>query len=254
MLPKITTMVYDCPIPGTTMSIKYRPMIGKEYKILLQAREFEDRGGFVNAVKGIVSDCLFNAIDVDSLPIYVVDFIFLKIFSKSNGEFIDSRFKCNHQINTGATDEHDNLIYEYCGAEFGVKLNLNDVTIKYPENFNKKSVIKLTDTVGIEMRSPSFSRFSSVEIEGKGILNITDEYIYSCVECIYDGDNVLLPEKDFTLNEFQEFFESMTSEKIREIAEFLKNQPIISMDVNITCPSCKNKTVVELKGIDSFFD
>lgn len=41
-LPKINSVVFETKIHGIDGIVKYRPFIMKEYKSLLQAREFND--------------------------------------------------------------------------------------------------------------------------------------------------------------------------------------------------------------------
>ena len=46
-----------------------------------------------NALSDLVTSCTFNKIDVNKLPIFDVEYLFLKIRSKSIGESV--RCKCN---------------------------------------------------------------------------------------------------------------------------------------------------------------
>jgi predicted nucleic-acid-binding Zn-ribbon protein len=126
--------------------------------------------------------------------------------------------------------------------------------VKFPEDYNKKCIIQLSDTVGIRLKSPSFSKFRSVGTASKGLFDITDEFIFACVDCVYDGDKVLTPIADFTLKELSEFIESFPADKIDQISEFFANQPKVTLILNITCPKCRNKSVVELNGLKDFFD
>lgn len=209
--------------------------------------------GFINTIRGIIDDCLLNKIDIDELPMYIIDYIFLRIRAKSVGEMLSAEYKCNALIDKSSEGE-ENETKIPCGCQFQVTFNLEDAFVKFPVDFHKKCIIKLTDDIGIRLKSPSFGKFRSVGIEGKGILDITDEYVFACVDSIYDGDKVLVPGVDFNLNELREFIESFPSEKIEEISEFFKNQPTVTMIMELTCPSCHNKTTVELNGLRDFFD
>lgn len=251
-------MVYDLVVPGTGEVIKFRPMLVKEYKALLQSQELGDDTGFINTIRAIIDDCLLNKVDVDELPMYVVDYIFLRIRAKSVGEMITAEYRCNALVDKPDEEKDGNLEGAThkapCGCQFQVTFNLEDAFVKFPIDFHKKCIIQLSDDMGIRLKSPSFSKFRSVGIEGKGILDITDEYVYACVDSIFEGDKVLVPGVDFSLDELKEFIESFPSAKIEEITEFFKNQPAVTMVMELTCPSCRNKTTVELNGLRDFFD
>lgn len=214
--------------------------------------------GFVNTIRTVVDDCLFNKIEVDDLPMYVVDYIFLMIRAKSIGEILEAEFKCNHTVEKLTDHNADgvaqSVTYEPCNHKFNVSFNLLESFVKFPVDFNKKCIIQLSDTVGIRLKSPSFSKFRSIGTASKGLFDITDEFIFACVDSVFDDDKVLIPTVDFTLNELSEFIESFPADKINQITDFFANQPVLTLILNITCPKCKNKSIVELNGLKDFFD
>ena len=59
----------------------------KEEKILLQGQEGGD-DEMINALKQIVSNCTFNKVDINKLPSFDIEYIFLQIRAKSVGEKI----------------------------------------------------------------------------------------------------------------------------------------------------------------------
>lgn len=251
-------MVYDLTVPGTGEVIKFRPMLVKEYKALLQAQELGDDTGFINTIRAIMDDCLLNKVDVDELPMYAIDYIFLRIRAKSVGEMLTAEYRCNAVIDKPIGNDKENPEIEWkkvpCGNQFQVTFNLEDAFVKFPVDFYKKCVIQLSEDVGIRLKVPTFNKFRSVGIEGKGILDITDEYVFACVDSVFEGDKVLVPGKDFTLEELRQFIESFPADKVEQIVEFFKNQPTVSMVMDLTCPSCRNKSTVELNGLKDFFD
>lgn len=251
-MPKIPFVVYDLTIPGSGEVVKFRPMLVKEYKTLLQSQELGDDTGFINTIRAIIDDCLLNKVNIDDLPMYVIDYIFLRIRAKSVGEMLTAEYKCNALIDK--KDENSISIKEPCGCQFQVSFNLEDAFVKFPVDYHKKCIIQLSDTIGIRLKSPTFNRFRSVGLEGKNVIDITDEYIYACVDSIFEDDKVMVPGIDFQLNDLKEFIESFPSIKIEEVSEFFKNQPTVTMIMELTCPSCRNKSTVELNGLRDFFD
>ena len=85
-LPKLTTPTYELEIPSTDEKIKYRPFLVKEEKILMMALESKQEKDITQAVKDIVKECTFNKVNIDNMPMFDVEYIFLNIRSKSVGE------------------------------------------------------------------------------------------------------------------------------------------------------------------------
>ena len=80
ILPKISYPVYDVEIPSTKMPIKVRPMLAKEEKILLMAKETADDNEILLSIKQVVNNCILaNNIDIDKLTIFDIEFLFIKL-------------------------------------------------------------------------------------------------------------------------------------------------------------------------------
>ena len=106
-LPKLNTPTYELEVPSTDEKIKYRPFLVKEEKILMMAMESKDNGQIVNAVKDIVSACTFNKLDIASIPMFDVEYIFLNIRAKSVGEVSKLKLLCPDDKRTYADVEVD---------------------------------------------------------------------------------------------------------------------------------------------------
>ena len=106
-LPKLTTPTYELEIPSTDEKIKYRPFLVKEEKILMMALESKSSGDITQAVKDIVSECTFNKVNIDLMPMFDVEYIFLNIRSKSVGEVSKLKILCPDDKKTYADVELD---------------------------------------------------------------------------------------------------------------------------------------------------
>ena len=84
-LPKLNTQTFELNVPSTDEKVKYRPFLVKEEKILLQAQEGEQKEMF-NALSDVVRACTFDKVDIDKLPSFDIEYMFLKIRAKSVGE------------------------------------------------------------------------------------------------------------------------------------------------------------------------
>ena len=97
-LPKLNTPTYELEVPSTDEKIKYRPFLVKEEKILLMAMESKDNAQIINAVKDIVSSCTFEKLNVATMPMFDMEFIFLNIRAKSVGEVSKLKILCPDDI------------------------------------------------------------------------------------------------------------------------------------------------------------
>ena len=87
-LPKIATPTYELTVPSNKDTLKYRPFLVKQEKILLLANEAEDEGEMMSAVKEIINYCNFDSIDVDALALFDLEYLFLKIIYEKKFEKI----------------------------------------------------------------------------------------------------------------------------------------------------------------------
>ena len=89
-LPTITTPTYELELPVTKKTVKYRPFLVKEEKILVIAMESQDEKQIGRAVKDVLSSCILTkGIKVDKLPTFEIEYLFLHIRGKSVGEQVE---------------------------------------------------------------------------------------------------------------------------------------------------------------------
>ena len=94
-LPKITTPTYELVLPSTGKTVKYRPFLVKEEKVLVIALESEDNKQITNAIKAVLKSCvLTRGVKVETLPTFDIEYLFLNIRGKSVGEEIDVNIIC----------------------------------------------------------------------------------------------------------------------------------------------------------------
>ena len=79
-LPELNTARYSMEIPSTGQTVKYRPYLVKEEKILLLAMESGKPEDIVTAIKQIVVSCTYEKLNVETMPMFDIEYIFLKIF------------------------------------------------------------------------------------------------------------------------------------------------------------------------------
>ena len=94
-LPTLDVPTYELTLPSTNQELKYRPFLVREEKILLIAMEGEDEVEIMNSVCKIIENCILSdSFNVDTLPLFDIEYVFLKLRSKSIGETSELEFKC----------------------------------------------------------------------------------------------------------------------------------------------------------------
>ena len=141
-LPKIATPTYELVLPSTKKTIKYRPFLVKEEKLLVLALETEDQKEITTAVKSVIKNCISTrGVKVESLPTFDIEYLFLNIRGKSVGESVDVNIICPDDGET----------------EVKVTIDLDDIKVQFDEEHNK--TIKLDDQYFMDMKYPSLDQF-----------------------------------------------------------------------------------------------
>jgi hypothetical protein len=230
-LPKVTLPLYAKTIPSTGQSIKFRPFSVKEQKILLLAIESDSKEQMTLATKQILSLCIQDDIDIDSLALFDIEYLFLNIAAKSSGEIVDFLIKCSE------CDEPNNY-----------SVNLTELIVSIPEKNN--NIIKLNDELGIAFKYPSIDAATFLK-EDSTKIDVINEIMIHCIDYIFDGESVYYP-KDYTKDEMVEFIESLSNDQIGQIDNWFRTIPEIKDIAKFTCSKCGHANEYEIKGIKSF--
>lgn len=225
---------YDLKVPSTGQTIRFRPFLVKEQKVLLIAYETQDRKQVIRAILDTVEACLESDISVHSLSTFDVDYLFTQIRAKSVGEKVDLKIKCTQC-------EHFN----------DVQVNLEEIEVGQADG-NK--TIKLNDEISVKLQYPSYTQFikNPKILESESDTETVMEVIISCMESIQtEEENILL--KDEPREEIVRFLDSMTSEQFEKISSFVQGIPSMKKEVEFACEACGETSNVVLQGIDDFF-
>ena len=128
-LPKLDVPLYQIKIPSTGKEITIRPFLVKEEKLLLIAAQSKDQAEIINTTKQIINNCIVDGdVNVETLPFFDIDYIFIALRAKSVGESIDINFTCNNVIEDG----------EACGSRFTAKIDITNCEIVKNENIKQE--------------------------------------------------------------------------------------------------------------------
>ena len=236
-LPKIATPTYELELPSTGQSIKYRPFLVKEEKVLVIALESEDNKQITTAIKAVLKSCILTkGVKVESLPTFDIEYLFLNIRGKSVGEELE--------VNVICPDDGETTV--------PVTISLDEIEVQKDENHSNK--IKIDDSIMMELKYPSLDQFikNNFDFNDKNAMDQSFELIASCIDKVYTEDEVWAT-ADCTKKEVKEFLESMNSQQFKEIEEFFESMPKLSHTIKVTNPNTKVESEVTLEGLASFF-
>ena len=236
-LPKIVTPTYELELPSSEETIKYRPFLVKEEKLLVIALESEDTKQITTAIRSVIKACvLTKGIKVEQLPTFDIEFLFLNIRGKSVGEELEVNIICPDDGET----------------QVPVKVNLDDIHVQKTEGHTKQ--IKLDDNLMMEMKYPSLDQFiqNNFDFSEKNAMDQSFKLIGTCIDKIYTEEEVWAV-ADCTKKEVNDFLDSMNSSQFKEIEKFFDTMPKLSHTIKVTNPATEVESEVVVEGLASFF-
>ena len=236
-LPKISTPTYELELPSTGKSIRYRPFLVKEEKLLVIALESEDNKQITTAIKTVIKNCILNKdVKVETLPTFDIEYLFLNIRGKSVGEEVDVNIICPDDNETNVT----------------VSINLDDIKVQKNEEHTNK--IRVDNSIMMEMKYPSLDQFikTNFDFKNENAMEQSFDLIASCIDKIYTEEEVWST-SDVTKKELTEFLDQMNSSQFKEIEKFFETMPKLSHKLQVKNPKTGVESEVVLEGLASFF-
>lgn len=235
-LPQVGYPTYELELPSNGKTVKYRPFLVKEEKVLLLALESEDEKQITNAVKDLIKNCVVTrGVKVDQLPLFDLEFLFLRIRAASIGETLNLTVTC--------LDDNETKV--------DVQININEIEVAKQSGHSSK--IEFDEDFGIVMNYPSMQRFIEMDFLQK---ELTTEEVFDLIaegiEQIYKGDEVY-DSTTTTKKEFREFVESLTTKQFESIQKFYETSPKLQHTFSVTNPNTGEESEYVLEGLQSFF-
>jgi hypothetical protein len=239
-LPTIKTPQYELVLPSTGKTIKYRPFLVKEEKILILALESQSTKEITNAIKQVLKDCIVTkGVKVEELPTFDIEYIFLNVRGKSVGESLDLIITCGDDGET----------------QVPVTVFIDQIKVEeYPEH---KREIQLDTDLVLKMKYPSLDQFIKTNFDfssNQSSSNIERSFdiISSCIDVIFNAEESWSA-ADSTKKELTDWIETLTPNQFKEIEKFFDTMPRLSHTVKVINPKTKVESDVTLEGLTSFF-
>ena len=242
MLPKLDIPIYTVNLISTGKPIRFRPFLVKEQKLFLMVSESNDPNEMITVIRQVLKNCVLDDIDVDSLPTFDLEYLFMNLRARSVEEVVELRYKCNNTLKDEKGDE------KQCNGLVEFKLNILEIEpTKNPEHKNK---IQITENLGICFKYPTFEMIQKYEKLNENEVMI--RILIDCIDYIYDKEEIYYA-KDVPATELEEFVDSLQQKDLEKFKEFFDTMPEIKKDVHFKCPKCSYEEDITIKGMQSFF-
>tara|TARA_Y100001937_G_scaffold15006_3_gene20374 strand:+ start:5544 stop:6251 length:708 start_codon:yes stop_codon:yes gene_type:complete len=233
-LPKLNdTPKYSVKIPSTQKTVRFRPFLVKEEKVLLLAMESDDTKDIVLAILDTISACVADNIDVKKLTTYDVEYLFTQIRAKSVGETTSVSIEC-----------------ESCKEKNQVTVDINSIQVHGLNNVNYN--VSLSPNMELELKHPTYDDIiNDPTIDEENPTETLFAMIRHCMKNLKTEEELINLENE-TSQSIDEFIGSMNTDQFESVREFVDNVPVMKYDVEFDC-KCGHNNKRELSGIQSFF-
>ena len=235
-LPKVVVPTYELTLPSEDKKIKFRPFLVKEEKVLYIALETGENKEMINALKDVVQACTFDVLNVDRLPIFDIEYIFLQIRAKSVSEITKFKTICPDDGKTYVETEVD----------------LTKVEVQVDDEHTNRIMLESGRNLGLVLKYPTLKNYDV----GRGLDNIEIDKVFNilidCIDHIFEGDKIY-PAKDTSKQELKEFIEGLPQDAFTKIKSFFDTMPKLKHEIEVTNPNTNVTSKIVLTGIADFF-
>ena len=235
-LPSVETPRYELTLPSTDKVVQFRPFLVKEEKVLLVAMESNNNAEIINATKEILNACTYEKLEIEKLPIFDIEYIFLQIRAKSVGEIANFKMLC--------PDDKQTYV--------DVNVDLTKVNVQVDDEHTNNIVIDENRKLGVVFNYPTLEMTKAGFNVDETDINTLFDIMITSIDHIYEGEKIY-PAKDSTKEELKTFLESLPQKTFEKIKTFFETMPQLRHSIEVENPKTKVKNTIELKGIRDFF-
>lgn len=238
-------IITTCTLPVSKLKVKFHAMKHGDAKVFILLKEDVTFTELLEHIKQLFQSCIVSEIDLDTLSLVDVEYLFLQIHIASKGNISSIQYKCQNEIEKGRK----------CQAPVLYELNLNDIQPTFSKQEKVYQIpIKNTDLT-IILKDVLFGDLEHIP-NNSGVItpeNVLDNIVLSVDKIIEgSGDNAIVY-SEFTKEEISEFVDGLSEETVAEIQEkFLDRDTKLQHSIELQCMSCKSKAKIELNGMLDF--
>ena len=243
-LPKIKTPTHELIVPSSGLPMTYRPFLVKEQKILLMALESNEQTEMMRAIKQIIVNCVIGEIDVDSLPMFDLEYIFLQLRARSVGETVD--LKLSHFGGKNSDGEE-------CAGFHQYEIDLTAIEVYREEGHDPKILLDEESGIGVVLKYPTLHMAEDInEAAEKSQIEVLTDMVVTCIDVIFDKEDVY-PAVESSHDELTAFLNDLSQDQFAKITDFFSTMPKLKKDIEWKCTLCGKDETTELEGMANFF-
>lgn len=235
-LPIVETPRYELTLPSQETKVQYRPFLVKEEKILYMALESGDEKEMQQATKDILKSVTFDKLEVEELPTFDVEYIFLQVRAKSVGEIAKFKVICPDDKKTYGD----------------VEVDISKVEVQVDDAHTNNIILDESRKLGVVMKYPNMK----VLYTTKGVKSLSYEDIIGlvtgCVDYIYEGEKNY-PASESTSEELKNFFESLSQNQFVNLRKFFETMPRLRHETKVKNPKTGVESTITFSGLQDFF-
>ena len=235
-LPIVETPRYELTLPSQETKVQYRPFLVKEEKMLYIALESGDEKEMQTATKEILKSVTFDKLNVEELPTFDVEYIFLQVRAKSVGEIAKFKIICPDDKETYGD----------------VEVDLSKVEVEVDDAHSNNVVLDEKRKLGVVMKYPNMKVLYTTQ----GIKTLKYEdvigLIIGCVDYIYEGEKNY-PTTESTKEELKEFFENLSQNQFTKLRTFFETMPRLRHETKVKNPKTGVESKITFSGLQDFF-
>lgn len=241
-LPKIDVPTYEVNLISSGKPIRFRPFLVKEQKLFMMASESDDAKEMIGIIRQVLKNCVLDEVDVDNLPTFDLEYLFMNLRARSVEEVVELKYKCNNNVKDENGEE------KKCSGTVDYKLNLLEV--QPTKNTNHSNKVQITDNLGVCFKYPTFEMLQKYENMSESEVMV--RILTDCIDYIYDKENIYYA-KDSSKQELDEFVDSLQQKDLEKFKDFFDTMPEIKKEVHFKCPKCSYEEDITIKGLQNFF-
>ena len=235
-LPIVETPRYELTLPSSDTKVQFRPFLVKEEKILYMALETGDEKEMQQATKDILKAVTFEQLDVENLPTFDVEYIFLQVRAKSVGEIAKFKVICPDDKKTYGD----------------VEVDISKVEVQVDDAHTKNIILDETRKLGVVMKYPNMKVLYTTK--GVRSLDYADiiGLVTGCVDYIYEGEKNY-PSSESSQEELKSFFESLSQNQFTKLRQFFETMPRLRHETKVNNPTTGVESTITFSGLQDFF-
>lgn len=228
----IPTPEFSLKLPISGETVKYRPFLVREEKLLLMLKEAKDNALVIDNLKKIMQLCILDDTSIANISYADFEFLFLNMRVRSIGETIDLETEC-----------------ESCGKKTPCVADLNQVTEEMEAATVPDKTVMLTNEIGVIVKPLELRNASAVaNLQEKDQLKI----IAAFIDKIFT-ENDVSSFTELSTDHQAAFVDSLSMKHISMIMERVAQFPRLKADIEYTCTHCQHKGKMRIEGLDNFF-